>query len=331
MTTQQVLQVWGRILTGQVPSLSIEVTKECPLSCPGCYAYSDGHLGNGRRLTEVGDLRGKELVDGILGLVARYRPLHVSLVGGEPLVRYRELTEVLPRLEALGIHTQVVTSAVRPIPAEWRTIRNLNIAVSVDGLQPEHDARRKPATYERIEKSIQGHRVTVHCVVTGQMAERPGYLREFVEFWSAKDEVRRVWMSLYTPQRGEVSPEVLAPSARQDVIDELSRLEGVLPKLEIPQGLLEGYLNPPRNPDQCIFAKTTLAIAPDHKTPITPCQLGGDPDCSQCGCMAAAGAQAVGRYRLPFVGLSLSSIFGFSYGLGQRMSVVSRRRVASER
>jgi len=26
----------------------------------------------------------------------------------------------------------------------------LNVVVSIDGLQPEHDERRKPATYERI-------------------------------------------------------------------------------------------------------------------------------------------------------------------------------------
>ena len=27
--------------------LSIEITRECPLSCPGCYAYDDAHLGGG--------------------------------------------------------------------------------------------------------------------------------------------------------------------------------------------------------------------------------------------------------------------------------------------
>ena len=25
--------------------LSIEITRECPLHCPGCYAYGDTHLG----------------------------------------------------------------------------------------------------------------------------------------------------------------------------------------------------------------------------------------------------------------------------------------------
>ena len=97
-----------------------------------------------------------------------YKPLHVSLVGGEPLVRYRELDVLLPRLAERGLYVQVVTSAVRPIPAEWASIQRLQICVSIDGLQPEHDVRRAPATYDRILKHIEGHQITVHCTVTRQ-------------------------------------------------------------------------------------------------------------------------------------------------------------------
>ena len=32
---------WGRILAGRVPNLSVEITRECPLTCPGCYAFTD--------------------------------------------------------------------------------------------------------------------------------------------------------------------------------------------------------------------------------------------------------------------------------------------------
>src|SRR5438093_4451281 len=163
--TRDIVQAWGKILAGWTPSLSIEVTRECPLSCPGCYAYGADHLGESLLLKEVNDYRGKELVDGILKLVDEYRPLHLSLVGGEPLVRHKEITTVLPMLEARGIHTQIVTSAVRPIPEEWRAIGNMNLVVSIDGLQPEHDLRRKPATYERIMKHIAGHRITVHSTI----------------------------------------------------------------------------------------------------------------------------------------------------------------------
>ncbi len=78
----------------------------------------------------------------ILSLVERYQPLHLSLVGGDPLVRYRELEILLPRLNTKGIHVQVVTSAFRPIPIAWARLENIRVAVSIDGLQPEYDARR---------------------------------------------------------------------------------------------------------------------------------------------------------------------------------------------
>src|SRR4029077_15080612 len=130
------------------------------------------------------DLKGQALVDGVLGLIESHRPLHVSIVGGEPLVRYRVLSVLLPQLAERGIHVQLVTSAVREIPAQWRGLRRLSIVVSIDGLQPEHDARRTPATYDRILKHIAGHEITVHCTVTRQQVNRPGYLDEFLRFWS---------------------------------------------------------------------------------------------------------------------------------------------------
>src|SRR6202162_2355387 len=87
-----------RVLNGHVPMLSIEITRECPLSCPGCYAYGDSHLGGEKKLTELSDLRGDALVAGVLGLVKKHRPRHVSLVGGEPMIRHRELSQILPAL-----------------------------------------------------------------------------------------------------------------------------------------------------------------------------------------------------------------------------------------
>src|SRR5919201_2603720 len=163
---REIVQAWGRILAGYRPNLSIEITKECPLRCPGCYAYGDDHLGGGVTLRGLADYKGDELVSRFKALIERQRPLHVSIVGGEPLVRYRELGEILPWLADRHIHTQLVTSAVRPIPSEWIGLNRLQVVVSIDGLQPEHDERRKPATYDRIVRHIKGHQITVHCTVT---------------------------------------------------------------------------------------------------------------------------------------------------------------------
>ena len=75
--------------------------------------------------------------------------------------------------------------------------------MSIDGLQPEHDVRRTPATYDRILKHIAGHQITVHCTVTRQQVQRDGYIETFIRQWSENPSVRTIWVSLYTPQIGE--------------------------------------------------------------------------------------------------------------------------------
>ena len=313
-----VVRAWGKILAGYRPNLSIEITRECPLRCPGCYAYGDEHLGGSVTLRELRDAKGQSLVDGLLKLVDRHRPLHLSIVGGEPLVRYRELNQVLPLLAERGVYTQVVTSAVRPIPLEWAKLRRLQVCVSIDGLQPEHDERRKPATYDRILKHIVGHQITVHCTVTRQQVQRPGYLEEFARFWSDNEHTRTIWFSLYTPQVGEQSPESLTPEDRRSVIATLRDLASRFDKLQMPQPLIEALGEPPDSPDDCIFARTTECVSADFSTRITPCQFGGTPDCSQCGCMASAGLAAVGRHRLPG-GVRVGAVFNASLAVGRQV------------
>ena len=216
-----IIKAWGKILAGYQPSLSIEITRECPLTCPGCYAYGSDHLGGDVTLRELQDFKGPQLVDAMFALLDKHKPIHVSIVGGEPLVRFRELNEILPRMADMGIYTQVVTSAVRPIPIEWAGLRRLQLVVSIDGLQPEHDERRKPATYDRILKHIEGHNIRVHCTVTRQQVRREGYLEEFAKIWSANPAVSQIWISLYTPQVGEISAERLTKADREKVVSDL--------------------------------------------------------------------------------------------------------------
>jgi hypothetical protein len=62
MKKSDILRVWGRVLRGHTPFLSIEITKECPLRCPGCYAYAPDHLGPVTTLRQLSDYRGQDLV-----------------------------------------------------------------------------------------------------------------------------------------------------------------------------------------------------------------------------------------------------------------------------
>ena len=202
------------------------------------------------QLRELSDFKGDELVSRVIELVDEHKPLHVSLVGGDPLVRHRELDILLFRLAQRGVHTQVVTSAFRRIPGAWMKLKNLNVVISVDGLQPEHDARRKPATYERILANIardEGHDSLHH-----HRADRGTSAATWTNFFTsgpARPEVNSVWFSLFTPQRGATDPEILSQSQRASVVADLRQLRKKYPALEMPESLIREIESPPKNPD----------------------------------------------------------------------------------
>jgi sulfatase maturation enzyme AslB (radical SAM superfamily) len=258
-------------------------------------------LGEGAtNLRNLSDFKGEELVTRVLAVVDAHKPLHLSIVGGDPLVRYRELEALLPQLMKRGIHTQVVTSAFRTIPVEWQKYERLNVVVSVDGLPPEHDLRRRPATYERILKSIEGLRgfISVHCTITAHMVRRSGYLKEFAELWSARPEVKRIWFSMYTPQIGEVSNEIIPWPEREKTVAALLKIGEQYPLVDVRPGAIRNFLTPPKSPEKCTFARTTETISADLKSRVTPCQFGGNPDCSQCGCIASVALEAVSKHKV---------------------------------
>ena len=315
MRHSDILRVWGRVLDGRNPFLSIEVTKECPLRCPGCYAYEPEHLGSATTLRQLSDYRGRDLVNAVVAVVRRIRPVHLSIIGGEPLVRYRELSEIFPVLDRMGVEVQLVTSAVRPIPREWSALASLHVVVSIDGLAPEHDRRRAPATYDRILNHIGGHRILVHCTVTRPMLERRGYLADFSRFWSAREEVRKIWFSIYTPQKDDRSPERLTARDRETLLHELAATAAEFPKVHLPRQVLDGFRHPPQSPAECTFARLTTCLSADLKTMVTPCQFGGRPVCTECGCLASAGMHSVARFKLGGL-VPLSSILNASMRLG---------------
>jgi organic radical activating enzyme len=277
-------------------------------------------------LRQLRDFRDAALVDGVLQLVRQHRPVHLSIVGGEPLIRHRELNRILPELSGMHIETLVVTSGVIPIPAEWNALRHIRIAVSIDGLEPDHDKRRTPATYERILQNIAGRRVDISWVITRPQLERSGYLDEYLAFWSSRPEIGRIWMSLYTPQVGEESPEMLTPAQRQTLVLELIRLSKRYPALLMTPGIAEAFATPPANPDQCVFSRMSVNYSADLKTRVQPCFYGGEPDCRQCGCAVTAGLHWIGNKRV-FGPIRLKNVMESSIALGNLMPHVESSRM----
>jgi len=89
----------------------------------------------------------------------------------------------------------------------------------------------------------------------------------------------------------------------------------------LPKQVIDGYRKPPKSPEECIFARTTLNLTANLENKVVPCQFGGTPDCSQCGCMASAGLAAVGDYQL-FGSIPLRKIFNLSDNIGKTFKKV---------
>jgi sulfatase maturation enzyme AslB (radical SAM superfamily) len=249
-------------------------------------------------------------------------------VGGEPLLRKREMNTLLPQLNSMGLEVQFITSAVKSIPAFWAGLSNLHLVVSVDGLQPEHDIRRAPASYERILDNIAGQKIIVHCVILPFMLLQSDYLRKFVTFWSNRKETQKIWFSLYTPQRNEKSEERLTANERREAVKAIAQLAKDNPIVYAPKLMLDGYHNPPASPQDCVFAQTTTCISSDLRTMLTPCQLGGQPVCSECGCVASAGLSTIGRYKLAGL-IKVGDVFALSRWIGETLNPERRQNGSS--
>jgi hypothetical protein len=148
------------------------------------------------------------------------------------------------------------------------------------------------------------------------MMKRPGYLEEFLEFWTPRPEIKKMWFSLFTPQVGDQMPEILDSEERARAIADMSQLRKQFPKLDMPHAVIQQFASPPRSPQDCVFALTTQTLSADLKTKITPCQFGGNPDCASCGCIASMGLASIASHKLGGI-LSVETIFRASITIGQ--------------
>jgi hypothetical protein len=87
------------------------------------------------------------------------------------------------------------------------------------------------------------------------------------------------------------------------------------------EAALREYLHPPASPDQCIFAQTTRCLSADFETNVEPCQFGGDPDCSRCGCFASMGLAAIGHHKV-LGPITAGDIFWASAKVGRKVKHV---------
>ena len=122
---------------------------------------------------------------------------------------------------------------------------------------------------------------------------------------------------MFTPQIGDLLPEMLTREERARAVAEMLQLRKTYPKLDMPEGLIRQFSTPPNSPSECVFALTTKIISADLRKQVTPCQFGGAPDCSSCGCVASMGLAAVAAHKLAGV-IPVGALFRASIKIGQR-------------
>ena len=59
---------------------------------------------------------------------------------------------------------------------------------------------------------------------------RPGYLDDYLAFWTSRPEIDRIALNIYSPQVGEDSDEVLSSEARAELVRQLPELKRRYPR-----------------------------------------------------------------------------------------------------
>jgi hypothetical protein len=124
---------------------------------------------------------------------------------------------------------------------------------------------------------------------------------------------------MFTPQQGDQLPEMLTRSERQQAIADILELRKEFKKLDMPEGLVKQFAKPPSNPSECAFALTTRVLSADLKSRVTPCQFGGNPDCSSCGCIASMALAGVAAHKWGGF-IPVGAIFDASVKIGRARS-----------
>ena len=201
------------------------------------------------------------------------------------------------------------------------TLAHMNVVVSIDGLQPEHDVRRAPATYDRVlekHRGPEGHD-PLHCHRSNDEASQC-YLEEIsgVLDTQGRGPWARCGSACSLQQIGDRLPEMLQPDERLHAIADMLALRKEFSKLDMPEGMeFRQFATPPRSPKDCVFALTTRTLSADLKTKIVPCQFGGNPDCHSCGLrIASMGLAAIAAHKWGGI-IPVGAVFKASVRIGQ--------------
>lgn len=175
--------------------IAFKLTNRCDLRCTHCSQWNDD--GYHRRLPQI-DQKADLALDVIDKVLQATRPLrsNVFLWGGEPLV-YRDWDGLVDLLAADERWTSVCTNGTlieRRLPSLLRISRQLEVSISIDGFEGDHDALRGAGSFIRtltgLRRLVEQKRagafrgeVSVNCVIGDALI---GRLHDLVAFFESE-------------------------------------------------------------------------------------------------------------------------------------------------
>ena len=111
---------------------------------------------------------------------------------------------------------------------------------------------------------------------------------------------------------------------------ELPPLRKTYPKLLMTEGVARAFVNPPSNPQSCLFSRMSVNYSADLKSRVEPCVFGGNPDCSQCGCSISSALHWVQNERIAGP-LRVGHMVSASLGVGTAVNRLRSKRPPNRR
>ena len=189
--------------------LVVSPTMRCNLHCTGCYAGE---------YARDGDLP-RDLLERLLAEARDLGTAFFTISGGEPFIR-RDLLDVYRTFGDL--YFQVYTNGTLiddPLAAQLADLGNVFPAISVEGFEPETDARRGKGTFAKILRamaSLKRHGVPFGFSATATRHNNDLVVSDaFVDFW-ADQGCFLGWYFNYVPL-GSTPPPHHKPTPQQRV------------------------------------------------------------------------------------------------------------------
>ncbi len=219
-----------------LPHLYLSPLEQCNLNCQLCYTNkSKAQLSQPQ----------------VLDFVARYRTFlktqnlnlqTITLCGGE-LFLLDWMTDLINKFTDQGIITEIITNGTIDRLSQLKTPNKIDLIVSLDGLQPEHDANRGPGTFNQsfsfLKKAQQlGFHTEVFTIVSQKNYQTLAKFEQFLQ-----NNLKQPVTITYHPRK----PRTYLKQHPKDNHNQAKKEFGFLTKAQLQHLLHTKKVFPPKN------------------------------------------------------------------------------------